>query len=185
MFRNGKDFTSRTPKSFGLLEYFLPSSSRCDFILWSWHNSIHKSYRSCLIRFSSAGETSVFFRKFLFRFVVFDVRIWLRYAFSRFTFPDAVILNDFFALLFVFIFGIEWSFCYITNTFLVCLESRCGNRFRVRWFRFHGWFCFRLLCLLFLFRFIECVNRNEWTTFHACVFLDERDVAQIFRELLE
>lgn len=46
-------------------------------------------------------------RRWRFLFVVFDVRIWLRYALERFTFPDAVSLNRFFAPLRVFILGIR------------------------------------------------------------------------------
>lgn len=59
-----------------------------------------------LIRFCSTRETNVGFRKCRLRFEVFDVRMWLRNAFRRFTFPDAVTINVFAALRLLFIFGI-------------------------------------------------------------------------------
>ena len=46
-------------------------------------------------------------RRLRFLLVVFDVRIWLLYAFPRLTLPVLVTVKRFAAALFVFIFGME------------------------------------------------------------------------------
>lgn len=59
-----------------------------------------------LIRFSSPRETNVGFRKCRLRFLDFELKMWLRNALWRFTFPDAVTVKVFAALRLLFIFGI-------------------------------------------------------------------------------
>lgn len=56
---------------------------------------------------SSAGATKCRLRNFRLRLVVLDVKIWLRYAAERRTFPVPVRENRFLAPLFVFMRGID------------------------------------------------------------------------------
>jgi hypothetical protein len=60
---------------------------------------------SWIIFFRSVSSTSVGFLSWRFRFLDFDERMWLRYAFLRLNWPDAVFLNRFFAPDVDFIFG--------------------------------------------------------------------------------
>jgi len=54
----------------------------------------------------SASLTKVVPPKWRFTFLLFDVRMWRRYALDRFTFPVAVFLNRLAAPLCVLSFGI-------------------------------------------------------------------------------
>jgi hypothetical protein len=58
------------------------------------------------LRCSTADMVDVL-RSLRFLFVVFDVRIWLLYAFPRLTLPVLVSVKRFAAALFVLIFGME------------------------------------------------------------------------------
>jgi hypothetical protein len=58
------------------------------------------------LRCSTADMVEVL-RRLRFLFVVFDVRIWLLYAFPRLTLPVLVTVKRFAAALFVLIFGME------------------------------------------------------------------------------
>jgi len=62
--------------------------------------------------FASDFEIRDDFLKFRFCLVDFDVRIWLVYAFDRFTLPLFVSLNRFAAPLHVLIFGIDYTSPY-------------------------------------------------------------------------
>lgn len=87
-----------------------------------------------LTAFCSCFETNVLFRNWRFLFVVFDVRMWLRYAFARLTFPDAVNLNRFLAPLRDFIFGIRISFRYASWDFGSCFFFRSGAKIMIMLF---------------------------------------------------
>lgn len=65
------------------------------------------------MRFASAGAMMPGLRKFLFRFAVLVVKIWLVKALFLRIFPLPVLLNLFAAPLFDFIFGIVNSVCFL------------------------------------------------------------------------
>ena len=56
---------------------------------------------------SSDGLTRCGPRNLRFRFVVFDVKMWLRNAVPRLTLPEPVSVNRFFAPLLLFILGMK------------------------------------------------------------------------------
>ena len=62
------------------------------------------------MRFSSAFDTRVGFRRLRFRLLLFLVRMWLLFAFIRRSFPLAVRFKRLAAARFVFIFGMVCSF---------------------------------------------------------------------------
>jgi hypothetical protein len=71
-------------------------------------NFPHYAYGISLrtLRCSTADMVEVL-RRLRFLFVVFEVRIWLLYAFPRLTLPVLVTVKRFAAALFVLIFGME------------------------------------------------------------------------------
>ena len=123
LFRSAEGCTSTLSIPFGGFKNFLMSIVGNLPASCPWHDSlsfsttkfrrVSRTRRSqppygsiCLADFTSAVAKSVPFRRCRFRLVVIFVRIWLRYALRRLTFPEPVKLNRFAAARFVFIFGI-------------------------------------------------------------------------------